>query len=236
MNEPSKTSATTPGGSRGPQGLGEQAARALEQCAGSSQSFGAVEEETYLRGWCESSGLLIEEQDWISLTLVSQQTAEHEVRYRASDHRAVKRTWPGTFGLVPTLAGLRWEPRPATPRQYLLRQALQNELFGDDIKLEGAMVQSGPSMIIGRTSPGLSLVISQPWLDAADVSRPHPSEFQIAHLLGSRGFSPLFGSLFGWSSAEAGLIVLDAKPDNFVSTTSGILPIDLLLAQYDAAA
>jgi hypothetical protein len=224
-----QNSASPPGGYRGPQGLGERAALALEQSAGAGQGIGAVEEAACLRRWSQIEGVLIAEPDWLSLDLITNATAEHEVRYRLKDHRAVKRTWPDTYGMVPEFLLGAWRPQPATPRQYLLRQALQNELFDDSIRLEGTMEGLGPSMIIGQPAGGLSLVISQAWLNARDPSDPHPSESEIAGLLEERGFSRLAGSFFGWEDSDAGLIILDAKADNFISTTHGILPIDLLL-------
>lgn len=231
-----QNSASPPGGYRGPQGLGERAARALEQSARAGQGIGAVEEAACLRRWSQTEGLLIPELDWLSLALITNSTAEHEVRYRSQDHRAVKRTWPGTYGMVPEYLLGAWRPQPSTPRQYLLRQALQNELFDDSIRLEGTMEGEGPSMIIGQPAGGLSLVISQPWLNAQDPSDPHPSESEIAGLLEDRGFSRLAGSFFGWEDSDAGLIILDAKADNFISTAHGILPIDLLLTHCPPAA
>jgi hypothetical protein len=46
-----------------------------------------------------------------------------------------------------------------------------------------------------------------------------------------RGFTWLAGSYFGWQNSDSTLIVLDAKPDNFIATSAGILPIDLLLTE-----
>lgn len=219
--------------SRGPQGLGEEVACALGERADSDEGFGGVEEESFLKHWLADNAFLVSEEEWGSLRPYSSNTSEHEVRYRIADHRAVKRTWPGTFGNLPTLVDGHWHPSPATPREYLHRWALQNELFGDEVRLEGGMLSSGPSMILGMPPDGLSLVISQPWLDAADLRDPHPREFEIAAHLKVRGFEPLFRSLYGWRHLDEGIIVLDAKPDNFVKTADGILPIDLLIAQID---
>jgi len=220
----------------GPQGLGEQAARALEQGVGASSGIGAMEEESILQFWAEESGCLISTDEWERLNIISKQTSEHEVRYNPNEHRAWKRTWPGMFGYVPKRDASGWMPKPASPREYLLRQRLQNELFGDSIRLEGAMIDTGPSMIIGRSLGGLSLVVSQPWLDAANPSDPHPTDRQIFDYLTERGFELLFGSFFGWQVKELGLVVLDAKNDNFVATDLGIFPIDLQIAEIRAVA
>jgi len=221
---------------RGPEGIGQQAAIAIEQGFGSGEGLCTVEEAQFLQNWLAREGRLIPEDDWHLLPLVENQTAEHEVRYRESDHRAVKRTWPGTFGLVPSRINGTWQPRPATPRAYLHRLALQNELFADEIVLEAGMIGSGPSMIIGQPAGGLSLVISQPWLDALDQDAPHPVEQELAPFLQKRGFEPLFGSFYGWLHESNRIVILDAKPDNFIATPEGILPIDLLMTEYEQAA
>ena len=93
------------------------------------------------------------------------------------------------------------------------------------------MVSNGPSMIIGQLSGGISLVISQRWLEAVNPSRPHPTEAEIADFLKPQGFTPLFSALFGWMLEDGSLVILDAKPDNFILTPAGILPIDLLITE-----
>lgn len=108
---------------------------------------------------------------------------------------------------------------------------LQNAIFGDDIRLEGGMVHSGPSMVIGQPPDGFSFVISQPWLEAEDIRHQFPSEAEIHEFLSGIGFQPLLNAFYGWQSSDASLVILDAKPDNFIATPEGILPIDLLLTE-----
>jgi hypothetical protein len=111
--EPQNESPATPSRrSYGPEGLGEEAARALEQGLAAGGGGGAVEEESILRRWSGKKGCLIEERIWTSHPLISARTAEHEVRYRESDHRAVKRTWPGTFGMTPALVSCQSKAQP----------------------------------------------------------------------------------------------------------------------------
>lgn len=220
----------------GPEGLGSEAARALEQGALSGQGIGGMAESSILEQWAEENRCVIPDDIWDGYRLITNHTSEHEVRYRVEDHRAVKRTWPGTFGFIPRRLDGRWVSQPATPREYLFRQALQNDIFGDSIRLEGTMVGRGPSLLIGQPPGGLSLVISQPWLDAADSLQPHPSDEEIARYLEERGFEPLFGTLFGWSNTDYGYVVLDAKADNFIVTAEGLFPIDLLITDSSQAA
>jgi hypothetical protein len=225
----------TPSGSRGPQGLGEEAASALADRFAASSGIPSLEEAKFLQSWIEDRGCLIPEHDWLALPSISRQTAEHEVRFRESDHRAVKRTWPGTFGFTPRFESGTWIARPAWPAEYLKRFALQNMLFGDSVRLEGGMISEEPSLVLGQASGGLSLVISQPWLDAANPLSPHPSEAELRPYLSARGFSPLFQSFYGWIDEAFGYVLLDAKEDNFILTEAGILPIDLLIAKIETS-
>lgn len=193
-----------------------------------------MEEQEFLRAWAQEEGCLIPADIWESWIPVSNRTLEHEVRLRPDDRRAVKKTWPGSFGFVPAWNGSMWAPRAASPAEYLHRMHLQNSLFRDEIRLEGAMIHEGPSMILGQPPDGFSFVISQPWLAAADNKRQFPSEREIHDFLCKIGFRPLLKSLFGWQSQDDSFVVLDAKPDNFIVTTDGIFPIDLLITEVAA--
>lgn len=157
---------------RGPQGLGECVASVLGERPKAGESVGGVEEEEFLKRWFADNGGFLSEGGWDALEPVTNHTAEHEVRFRADDERAVKRTWAGTFGNVPREICGQWVAAPATP-----------------------------------------------------------SELEVFTLLRDQGFDPIIGSLFGWRHLDDGIIVPDAKPDNFISTADGIPPIDLLLAQ-----
>jgi hypothetical protein len=122
-------------------------------------------------------------------------------------------------------------PRPAAPLEYLRRFEIQNHAFGDDVRIEGVMISSEPSFVIGAAIGGVSIVISQPWLDARYDKRPHPAEEEVGTLLRARGFAPVPEAFFGWRRQMDGLLVLDARPDNFIKTAVGILPIDLQFAE-----
>ncbi|MSU57401.1 MAG: hypothetical protein EXS35_04345 [Pedosphaera sp.] len=184
-----------------------------------------------LREWAQRRKVLIAETGWLKHKLITSATAEHEVRFRAADQRAVKRTHPGTFGFVPKLEKGLWKAAPASPLEYLERMQLQNQLFEDAIELEGVMFSSGPSLIIGQPAGGISFVISQPWLEAVDPSDPHPADSAVAEYLSRRGFVTIPGAFFGWRRESDETVILDAKRDNFISTRAGILPIDLQIAR-----
>ncbi|MEX2580477.1 MAG: hypothetical protein WD342_15570 [Verrucomicrobiales bacterium] len=125
---------------RGPQGLGEAVARIFGERAEAGESVGRVEEEAFLKQWFGAHGGFLSLDEWERLILITDSTAEHEVRFRDEDARAVKRTLPGTFGNVPKPIDGEWVQAPTTPSDYLLRLALQNQFFDDALRLEGAML------------------------------------------------------------------------------------------------
>ena len=184
--------------------------------------------------WALAQGRLIHERDLDAITLLSNSTSEHEVRYPSADGRVVKKTWPGFYGQIPVWRSGRIEREPALPSQYLDRQALQNEVFGSDLRLEGVTISERPSMIIGERSGQPSFVVSQRFIEAADPRFPKPNEAQLAAFLEAHGFQPLPRSYFGWLRALDGIVVLDARADNFILSAEGVIPIDLQMAVIPA--
>ncbi|MEO5913757.1 MAG: hypothetical protein ABIS50_05960 [Luteolibacter sp.] len=106
--------------------------------------------------------------------------------------------------------------------------ALHIEVFASDLRLEGVTISDKPSMIIGQPSGQPSIVISQRWYKKDGVA----TNEAIHHLLAEEGFRPVPSSYFGWYRPEDGVVIVDAKPDNFIRTTEGLLAIDLQMAQF----
>ncbi len=121
----------------------------------------------------------------------------------------------------------------ATPLFYLRRLIAMNGVFNADIRLEG--IWFGPTLIVGR--PGLhpAVVTSQPWVRAANAGNPHPTESEIRELMQSLGFEPLPAAYFGWKRTSDGMSVFDARPDNFIKSVEGVVPIDLVIEQWPAS-
>lgn len=142
---------------------------------------------------------------------------EHEVFFHLSVNRVFKRTHPGTFGSAPTERGLR---RTATPYFYLCRIILVNEVFGSDIQFEG---------VIGGDNA--SVVISQPWAHPADQNSPSPSSEEIYDFMTKLNFEPVADSPYDWIRKSEGILVSDARPDNFMKTPDGIIPIDVVICK-----
>ena len=137
----------------------------------------------------------------------------------------MKRTYPGRFG---SAHGPKGRMRPATPLFYLHRLDLTRELFDVDMRLEGVGVYQQSS----NAEKKPYMVISQEWVDAANESQPSPSEAEIAEFMTSLGFTLLEDSVFRWRRTrlgESAVLVSDSKPDNFIKTRTGVVPIDLIV-------
>ena len=74
-------------------------------------------------------------------------------------------------------------------------------------------------------------MVSQPFLVAADPMNASPPIERVAEFMQDEGFVEVPGSYFGWVRPGDGVAVVDAKPDNFILTEEGVVPIDLQMAQ-----
>jgi hypothetical protein len=212
-------------------GLAEDAAACLGRSSDPFQGFGSSPEEidrqsTCLIEWASKEGALLSDSYTSDLERQEGTTAEHEVFYRSSDNRAVKRTHAGTFGITNAKKG---EQRHATPLFYLRRLQLMNREFCSDIRLEGIILAK--SLLLFSTGLQPSLVISQPWHRPANPLHPHPSEDEIREFMEALGYAKLERSYFGWFKDQGRIRVVDARPDNFIKTESGVIPIDLVISE-----
>jgi hypothetical protein len=183
---------------------------------------GAVE------AWARASGTLISDAEVDILPLVSNSTSEHEVFIRPWENRAVKRTWAGVYGQIPVPLNGELGRKNAKPSEYLRRMAFQILLFDSDLKLEGVTISDKPSMVLFQPSGQPSFVVSQRWFEKEGKVTTE----EIKELLEDSGFQFVPKAYFGWFRKEDGMIVVDAKPDNFIKTAVGLVPIDLQMAQF----
>ena len=153
-------------------------------------------------------------------------SAEHEVFFREADNRVVKRTYSGTFGITDDPKG---KQRHATPMFYLRRLALMNQVLGSDLRLEG--IYLGKSLLLGQQGEQPSMVISQPWIRAATPLQPHPIETEIREFMEALGFTQLKNAYYGWYRESDRISIVDARPDNFILSAVGVVPIDVVISQ-----
>jgi len=207
------------------------AAAYLRRSANTVESLSGSPSEIRRQGdqlveWAEKRALILPDTHFVGLAKREKTTTEHEVYYRDSDKRAVKRTYPGAYGFAHGPMGKR---RPATPLYYLERIELMNREFGSDILLEG--IGFGESRFEQRPY----IVISQCWVRGLNREFPYPSLIEISEFMKSLGFTQMENSQYDWQRIErAGseflsIVVLDAKHENFIKSTAGIVPIDLIV-------
>src|SRR2546421_7181778 len=128
--------------------------------------------------WARERGVVLPSTCTDGLRAQPTGSAEHTVFHRASDNRAVKCTIAGSFGVTPDPKG---EQQAATPLFYLTRILLTNRVFPEsDLRVEGIMIV--PSRILFENETA-SIVISQPWISAANTGAPNPSPKQIEEFM-----------------------------------------------------
>ena len=232
--EPSAKAGSASGQSAGMAGstdesLAADAAAHLRRSGYSVEGFSGSPEEidrqaACLREWAVQRKALLTDAHTAGLKKHGGTTAEHEVFHRTQDNRAVKRTYPGTFGVTPEPKGVQ---KAATPAFYLQRLELMNRVFGSDFRLEG--IALGRSLLIGMAGDQPCMVISQPWIRAADPKNPHPTKAEIVEFMEAVGFKEDPKSYYGWHRDSDGIVVIDARPDNFIQSAQGVVPIDLVI-------
>ena len=155
---------------------------------------------------------------------------EHQVWHDAAQGRYIKLTYAGRFGLAADAqwffdaereeAGAKAFLRDATPLEYLDRLLLQNEVFGDDIRLLG---------IIDKAR-GMHVVTSQPDIDGGLVTLE-----EIVAFMAASGFTRIDAVRLGHEDALAfyrpadGLAVFDCHVGNFIKSGPHVVPIDLIV-------
>lgn len=185
-------------------------------CPPSGDKGGDAERQRQLKllaSWAEREGKLIPADRWMAPIEMG---AEHRVFLDEERSCAIKITNTGKCGMTYR----EGEPAAASAMEYLERWILHNEVFNDQVWLEGVVV--GPS--------GISLAVGQPWIEG-DVPSPEMILEQMCEL----GFAPtaLHESYF---RERDGIAVLDCHEGNFILGLDGILyPIDLVVVTADEA-
>lgn len=132
---------------------------------------------------------------------------EHEVWFDDAAERVVKATYPQKFGLALSSNG------EATPAQYMERIALNNALFGDDIRIERMSNVNGQ----------LRVVTSQPAVEAPSASDP-----EIETFFKGLGFAKKTqGDRTFFYNKELGVVAYDAHRGNVLKRGDQIIPIDV---------
>lgn len=184
---------------------GEVLARRLAQAVGSNPRLEdrAIAEESVLSDIINSQQLIAK----IPSTLPDFIGSEHEVW--SDGEWVIKATLPGAYG---RLWGKR---RFALPSEYIERLNLTNEIFSLQWLVLGLNIELNRVRIITR----------QPFLKGTA-----PTHGEIVAFMESFGFSRKnhrFGQY--WWRPNDTIIAYDAEPGNFVKTSLGLVPVDLIL-------
>ena len=102
-----------------------------------------------LLAWARESGRLIESASYVARACRGGE--EHRVWPAPDGRRVEKATYPGCFGftvLTSLAAGGLPDLVKGLPLEYLERLLLQNEIFGDEIELQGVAVEDGKAVIL----------------------------------------------------------------------------------------
>lgn len=158
--------------------------------------------------------------------------AEHRVFLDEAVGRAFKLTIGGglTVGIDYRIGkrSQRWLALPfvreATPREYLERLALFNDVFGDDLQLEGVIVDVEPPCV----------VTSQPVIRGRETTAA-----EIADFLTQIEFRPVPGVVAGrhdsvsFYRSDDRVAVFDAHGENFLTDRGHVAPIDAFILRVD---
>jgi hypothetical protein len=184
-------------------------------------------QERDLLAWAQENGRLIHSAEYLSALRPGGE--EHRIATPGDRHRYWKATHPGRCGFTVVCGeetGGEPELTNALPLEYLDRLLLQNQVFGDDLRLEGVATENGE----------LVLISSQPVVLGSAVTAE-----EICAFMTKLWFAPLPDVSLGRPGALAfyrdldEVAAFDAHPGNFVKDDSGIiLPIDLILVRADA--
>jgi hypothetical protein len=109
---------------------------------------------------------------------------------------------------------------PCSRGDAIRRLELTNQIFCSDLRLEGVIAGDKPSVLI-----------SQPWAHPADPRCPLPSSTEICDFMASLGFERVADAPFEWFIKSDRIQVFDARPDNFIKSKDGVVPIDLVVSQ-----
>ncbi|MFT5465832.1 MAG: hypothetical protein ACI8UO_000928 [Verrucomicrobiales bacterium] len=133
--------------------------------------------------------------------------AEHDVRFDPGSGRVIRLTEPNEFGASDNLEA------------YLQRFAWANELFDDDILIEGWLRYPNEN--------GPRIVTTQPWY-RVDPQRPEPGLAEIDAYMWAKGFLKCYEG--AWLHAQREIAASDAFSKNFVLDVAGFThAIDVIL-------
>jgi Serine/Threonine/Tyrosine Kinase found in polyvalent proteins len=140
---------------------------------------------------------------------------EHDVWPDAENQRWIKSTrgMGESMGVIPTVTkDGGWALTKATPLQYLQSRQLQNQVFGDDVRLHG----------IWNDGRNVNVITSQP-----HIAGQKPTQPQIDKAMETRGFTRMDDATYYRKGDN--VAVFDLHPENAFIHKGALLPIDAIV-------
>ncbi|MEO5713299.1 MAG: hypothetical protein ABIT37_07405 [Luteolibacter sp.] len=185
-------------------------------------------ERALLREWAEAGDRIFDQDP--TLTLDRRKAhGEHVVAFDGETKIWWKTTHPGKAGIgaefdyemLPPFSIIGIFARELLPSEYLARMILQNREFSDDVRLEGYLDATEPSIIV-----------SQPNFKGQPATADQMSD-QICDL----GYHPLGNLQIGKKNSisfyqpHRRIAMFDAHPGNFFHANEMTIPIDGIIAE-----
>ncbi|MFT5465143.1 MAG: hypothetical protein ACI8UO_000230 [Verrucomicrobiales bacterium] len=140
---------------------------------------------------------------------------EHEAGIDLEAELVWKITTPGGFGRFPTLIDGKISMRSSSPLEYLKRLSMSNEIFADDWRVVGVLIDRGL----------VRIVTSQPL-----VVGERPEQEEIDAYLNALGYFRI-GQEHAYRHRQQLLGLFDTHKGNFLRGTSGqVFAIDVIPA------
>lgn len=192
-----------------------------------------AKERILLRSWAETSGCIFDKDPTLKFERRSLH-GEHAVAFDPASMIWWKTTHPGKAGIgaefeyemLPPFSVTGVFARELLPSEYLFRMLLQNREFSDDVRLEGYLDATEPSIII-----------SQPNFKGQPATAD-----QMSDQLRDFGYLPLGNLQVGKKNSisfyhpERRIAMFDAHPGNFFHANGLTIPIDGIVAEISAEA
>ncbi|MEM7011215.1 MAG: hypothetical protein AAF585_06995 [Verrucomicrobiota bacterium] len=164
--------------------------------------------------WERKCGRLLERDEWLGP--VRDGGMEHDLWFNERWQRFVKITRPGGFGRFPKIINRKISMRSASPLEYLERLRHSNELFADDWRVVGVLIDNGL----------VRMVTSQPL-----IVGERPAQADIDSYMNALGFERVAEEK-AYRHNQQLLGVFDTHKGNFLKTCDGqVFAIDVIPAK-----
>ena len=183
---------------------------------GRSRRWSFQREVALVAEWATRFGYCLSE-DFLQQFKPVSSGAEHEVFFDQFSQCAIKVTRDGRFG-----HSLIGEGQSALPSEYLQRLIHHNQIFGDNILLQGILATEG----------NVRIVTSQPWI-AENGALADITEADVVEYFESLGFQKSsVADVAAFYNKELDLMVLDANLKNILRDFTGkLFPIDVVVGK-----